>query len=150
MLPRQADFQSIEPARMTQMEADFLNTARVLAGRPILVNALAHDHVLGDDSLKDERPRRSAAAKPGPSRTISIGEPSVASVVKALMRQEAYRLLTVREGDKVTRMPAITTSWSRAERYNAVGQPQKPSPPRTRIFNNLPLNRAAPMVRDEC
>jgi cytochrome P450 len=27
--------------------------------------------------------------------------------VKALMRQEAYRLLTVREGDKVTRMPAL-------------------------------------------
>ena len=61
--------------------------------------------------LKDERPRRSAAAKPGPSGTISIGEPSVASVavgrVKALMRQEAYRLLTVREGDKVKRMPAL-------------------------------------------
>src|ERR1700722_11028773 len=40
------------------------------------------------------------------------------------------------------KLSTIPTSWSRAERGNAVGQPQKPSPPRRRIFN-----RAAPCPR---
>src|SRR5690606_19407008 len=31
------------------------------------------------------------------------------------------------------RLSAITTSWPRLERCSDVGQPQKPSPPRTRI-----------------
>src|SRR3984893_4888809 len=48
---------------------------------------------------------------------------------------DASSSLSMLRRDKLS---TITTSWCRAERYNAVGQPQKPSPPRTRIFNNLP------------
>jgi hypothetical protein len=33
--------------------------------------------------------------------------PGEAGDAQALIRQEAYRLLTIREGDKVTRMPAL-------------------------------------------
>ena len=35
------------------------------------------------------------------------------------------------------RLSTIVISWSRADRCNAVGHPQKPSPPRTRIFTCL-------------
>src|ERR1700730_11268501 len=60
---------------------------------------------------------------------------------------DASSSLSMLRRDKLS---TITTSWSRAERCNAVGQPQNPSPPRIRIFNNLPSSNALPHVRDEC
>jgi gamma-glutamyl:cysteine ligase YbdK (ATP-grasp superfamily) len=54
------------------------------------------------------RVRQTAYPQPFPQRTIRHGE---AERAQALIWNEAYRLLTVREGDKVTRMPALQVVW---------------------------------------